>query len=284
MDVLWTPFREVAAVAYPVWDDRGTKARWVLHLVFWGVLLTLLWQVNALGGLERVLRSPWPGLHRFWLPLVAVALYPIGWLALGLWTALREKPEAGGWPLIESAWRETTSALEQAGIDAAATPTFLVLGPLTPETRALLTGQGATPLGLRAAAPFQVFAQHQAIFIACASLKASVDDAGTAPLQYLCSVLLRERAPRHPLQGVIVVLPFDADDARQAVAACREELQAIRAATYLEAPIHVVVRGMPEGPAPLDGLMLRFPPLPDLDPAEVASMVRRGFDWLCLDE
>ena len=49
----------------------------------------VLWQLNRWSGLDRLLRSPWPILHRVWLPLLAGAVYSLGWLGLGLWTSLQ---------------------------------------------------------------------------------------------------------------------------------------------------------------------------------------------------
>jgi hypothetical protein len=288
MDAVWMPFREVIALIYP-WpmegdESRGARrARWMMHVALWAGLLVMLWLINTWGGLDRVLRSPWPNLHRVWLPLLGIALYPVGWLGLGLWRALREEPGVGAWPQIDTAWRETTSALEQAGINARTTPIFLMLGTMSPEVRTLLSAQGATPLALRGSAPFQVFAQRDAIIIAWGSAM-SADQGEQTPLHCLCDLLMRERAPRHPLQGVIAVLPFDAQARAAEVKACREELRVVREATRLEMPIYVVVRGVPAAPAALDALLQRFPPSPDLDPAEFASMYRLGLDWLCLEE
>jgi hypothetical protein len=277
------PVRQVVAVVYP-WrhDTQETTAvrllRWSLHLAFWSVLVVLLWQLNRWSGLERLLRSPWPILHRIWLPLLAVAVYPLGWLGLGLWTSLRRAPEPAGWPAVESAWTETRHALDQAGIDVRATPAFVILGPVSPDLRALLESLGAAGLPLRAEAPFQVFAHRQAIFFACPP---SAEPEQT-PLGDLCRLLLRERAPRHPIQGVIVVVPFDAGQSAQDVTtACRDDLRAVRQATGLELPIYFAVSGLDRAGLDAEQWFQRFPPLPDLDPAEIAAMYRLGLEWLC---
>jgi hypothetical protein len=293
MDAEWMPVRQVAALVYP-WrrETQETVAaqmlRWSLHLAFWGVLLVVLWQLNRWSGLDRLLRSPWPILHRVWLPLLAVALYPLGWLGLGLWTALQRAPTAGAWPELESAWTETLRALDRAGIDVRTAPTFLVLGPVCPDLQALLESLGAAALPLRADAPFQVFGNRNIVFFAYQSDAApDVAEPEQASLFDLCRLLMHARAPRHPVQGIIVVAPFDAEQSATAVQDlmtwCRDDLRAVRHATGLELPIYFAVSGLDRAARAGEPWLQRFPPHPDIDPAEIAVMYRLGLDWLCLE-
>jgi hypothetical protein len=279
MNAVWMPIRQVADVVFPWRSMRDTAAtlllRWILHLAFWSVMLVALWQLNRLSGLDRLLRSPWPALHRVWLPLLAGAIYSLGWLGFGLWTALQRERAADVRPEVASAWSEACLAMKQAGIDVCATPTFLVLGSISADLQALLESLGAAALPRRAAAPFQVFAHARSMFIAVERDA----DSDQSPIHDLCRLLLHERAPRHPLQGIIVVVPFAGD----APNSCRDHLRAARQATGLELPIYFAIGGVDNLGIGSEPSFLRFPPLPDLDPAEIAQMYEIGLDWLCLE-
>jgi hypothetical protein len=106
-------------------------------------------------------------------------------------------------------------------------------------------------------------------------------DTITSRLGRLCQVLARDRAPRRPLNGIVLIVPFAAaqadDEARALIRETQNDLRVIRQATGLEAPLYVAVTGagLPRG------IALRFPPLPDLDAAEVRAMFQGGADWLC---
>jgi hypothetical protein len=279
MNAMWMPVRHAADVIFPWRSLRETSAaprvRWMLHLAFWSMLLVALWQVNHWIGMDRLVRSPWPILHRVWLPLIAVAVYPLSWLGLALWSALQRAPTADAGPEVASAWTEACLALEQAGIDVRATPAFLVLGPMSADLRALFESLGAAALPRRAATPLQVFAHSQSIFL---SVEGDADP-GPTPLHDLCRLLLCERAPRHPLQGIIVALPFTGE----ALTSCRDDLRAVRQATGLELPIYFAICGLDRAGLDPEPWFQRFPLLPDLDPAEIARLYEVGLDWLCLE-
>ncbi len=130
----------------------GPLLRWMLHVAFWSLLLVVLWQLNRWSGLDRLLRSPWPILHRVWLPLLAGAIYALSWLGLGLWTALRHAPTADVGLEVASAWTEACHALEENGINVRATPAFLILGSMSPDLRALFESIGAVALPMRSRA------------------------------------------------------------------------------------------------------------------------------------
>src|ERR1022692_3810931 len=87
----WSSLRQLAAIVYPWRGDANETApllRWCLHLLLWTGLLAGLWYLNRWGSVEQALRSPWPMLHRAWLPLGALLVYVLGWLGRGLWLAL----------------------------------------------------------------------------------------------------------------------------------------------------------------------------------------------------
>ncbi len=104
-------------------------------------------------------------------------------------------------------------------------------------------------------------------------------DAQRTPVRDLCRLLLNERSPRHPLQGIIVAVPFAADAANS----CRENLCLVRRATGLELPIYFAICGMDTAGTGSAPWLQRFPPHPDLDPAEITQMYEIGMDSLCLE-
>ena len=68
--------------------------QWILHIVLVLAVVVLLFWVNQVFDLERVLRSPWRPLNCVWLPLLFLVAYALGWLGWGL---LRiAGPGAGG--------------------------------------------------------------------------------------------------------------------------------------------------------------------------------------------
>jgi hypothetical protein len=291
------PIRRAATIAFP-WQPGAGKSgaalalRWSFHVLFWTGVLAGLWYLNGAGGMERNLRSAWPVLHRVWLPLLGVLVYAIAWLGAGLWSALGRPPATAAWPDIDDAWRDARQALERAEIDAVRTPLFLILGPWPRELQAPLESLGASSLPLRATAPLRVFANRDAVYVVCERLARFAQEESTDAetfrtdrLRHLCELLLRERAPALPIQGIVVIAPTDAP-AQRLLQACQDDLRDVRKATGLEVPLYLAVAGT----APLANVgagarwLQRFPPQPDLDPAEIITMYRRGVDNLCLTQ
>lgn len=285
----WIPVQQVAGVVFPWRNDAKDAvplARWGLHLLFWSALGVGLWYLNRWGAFERVLRSPWPMLHRTWLPLLALFVYLLGWLSRGLWLSLARDPLPRLWPDLDAAWTETRSALEQADVNLGKTPAFLVLGSLTSELQTLLESLGASSLSARANAPFRVFTRREAIFVVCDSLsqlgtqgKPRQRDAAAARLHYLCQLLARDRGTTLPIQGIMLIVPFAAP--RGLTSQMQDDLRVVRQATGLELPVYAAVSGVDTKSS--TGWYLQFPPLPDLDPAEVPTMFQEGIDWLFLE-
>jgi hypothetical protein len=234
--------------------------------------------------------------------LLGVLVYVLAWLCQGLWLSLQREQLACAWPDVEAAWTETRFALERAKIDLRDTPLFLILGPLTPDLQALLKSLGMTSMLQRANVPFQVFAQREAVFVVCANLaQLGIQKESQAPhwtgaepressaerLHQLCELLIRDRDL--PVQGIVMVLPFAAtqseEGTRSVVNDAQLDLRVIRQATGLEVPLYVAVSGLD---LPIRGVLpqawfQRFPPLPDLDPAEIPTMFQEGVDRLCTD-
>jgi hypothetical protein len=297
------PVRQLTAIVYPWRDDGKASAvlrlRWCLHLLLWSSLLAGLWYLNRWGSLERLLRSSWPTLHHTWLPLLGLLVYLLGWLSRGLWLSLQRDPLSSVWPDLDVAWKETLTGLERAKIDVRTTPLFLILGPLTPDVHALLKSLGAACISQRANDPFHVFAQPQAVFVVCHRLSqlgmhgaaADVNEPSAARLHHLGQLLTRDRAAQVPVQGIVLVVPFAATQSRAAtrkvVAGTQNDLRVLRQATGLEVPLYLAVSGLDlqaDGMNAAAAWFQRFPPLPDLDPAEVQLMFQEGVDRFCLEQ
>lgn len=270
----------------------ATAARWIFHVLLWASIFAGLYCVNHWGGLERSLRSPWPGLHRIWLPLFAVPLYLIGWLGVGLWGSLRRMPTSA-WPEIDAAWSDARRELARAEIDLTRTPLFLVLGNMPEELLDAFESQGLASMPRSGAAPFRVFSSSQAIVIACDRLAPRcTTHAGpdNSALHRLGQLLQATREPSAPVQGVALSTAFNhtqEEGARQRIiSGFQQDLDDLRTATGFDVPIFLVVHGVPPLSADAPGnstacWSVRFPPVPDLDPAELGEMVRKGVDWMC---
>ncbi|MBI3824306.1 MAG: hypothetical protein HY289_16690 [Planctomycetes bacterium] len=280
-----SPIRELVAIALP-WPARRTDGlslvRWCLHALLWTSLVAGLWYLNRTGGFDRLLRSPWPTLHRTWLPLLGVSAYLLVWLSRELWVALRRDPAVSPFPEIDAAWEEACTALTRADVDVGRAPLFLMLGAGSADTRPALDVLGAVAMLPRPGGPIHVLAKPDGIFVVCAG----VAPADGGRLEYLCGLLTRDRRERLPIQGIVLAVPTTALQAdalaRQAIETAQGELRALRAATGLEVPLHVAVVG-----ADLDDIgasSLRFPPVPDVDPAEAPTMIQSGMDELCLQQ
>jgi len=305
-----TPIRRIAGIAFPHLgrEDESSAAavfRWCLHGLFWTSLLAVLWYLNRWGGLERSLRSAWPAVHAVWLPLLVVPIYVLGWLGVGLWAALKPDPINAFWPDLDSAWNAARRSLGAAKVDAVRTPLFLILGPMPREFEVGLTSLGASPHVLPGDAPFRLFASAQAIYLVCDRLGRLGADQGSSltpdgaasdavvqsRLQHLGQMLQRDRTPRLPVQGIVVTVSASAArtdrETRGTLLKCREDLRDLRLATGFEVPLYLGVNGldrMPGGSAQQNqgAWTLRFPPLPDLDPAEIVSMYKNGIESLIL--
>jgi hypothetical protein len=120
----------------------------------------------------------------------------------------------------------------------------------------------------------------------------------TRRLQHVCNLLVRDRKPYCPVNGVVVLLPLaataSAEDASETAQVARHDLQVARAALQLDCPRVVVlgdaeqIPGFPEvvrhfpqtagGPAWVLGQ--HFPVLPDLPPEQVHPVIESGVTWV----
>ena len=72
---LWAGIQWLGSILLPMFGKArlhglANVVRWVLHFVMLAVVLGCLWYLNWYFDLEKVLRSPWPTLHRIWLPML----------------------------------------------------------------------------------------------------------------------------------------------------------------------------------------------------------------------
>lgn len=122
-------------------------------------------------------------------------------------------------------------------------------------------------------------------------------DLQTRRLRHVCRLLVRDRAPLCPANGVLVLLPFEAtdsaEDATETAALLRHDLAVARAGLQLDCPRFVVLcdaqyeRGFarlaaqfPEGSGPARLLGQNFPLAPDVPAAEVPAVIESGLRWV----
>jgi len=119
----------------------------------------------------------------------------------------------------------------------------------------------------------------------------------TARLRHLCRLIVRERQPYCPLNGILVAVPFAASATEQrsdhAAECIQQDLLVARRTLQVDCPVTMLVCNLQEtvGAAELlaltspsskqQSLGLRFPLLPDLDPHETAAMLENGVHWVC---
>lgn len=119
----------------------------------------------------------------------------------------------------------------------------------------------------------------------------------TARLQHLCRLILRERRPYCPLNGVLLLVPYAAadrdDDATATATASHQDLEAVRVALQVRCPVFALICDLETAPGfrefierfPAEQrarrLGQRFPLLPDTEPDLVPAMIETGTEWVC---
>lgn len=173
----WNSILEVGKlIALPVASARGNRRmgqllRWGLHALAVVTIVGCLAWLNYLWDLEQVLSTPWLGARRFWLPLMFGLIYTLAWLGWWMWSFALAPADASSHPDLDDAWSEAALVLEQAGIQLAATPVFLVLGK-TATCESSLFGAARISLTVSQAprrrdAPLHVYANDDAVYITC---------------------------------------------------------------------------------------------------------------------
>lgn len=121
----------------------------------------------------------------------------------------------------------------------------------------------------------------------------------SARVRHLCRLLVRQRRPYCPLNGILLLIPLastDTDrDAQDAGLLCRVELAHVRAVLRQDCPLFALVCDLERVPGFTDfikrfseedrlrRLGQRFPLGPDLEAAEMtaADMIESGTHWIC---
>ncbi len=116
-------------------------------------------------------------------------------------------------------------------------------------------------------------------------------------LRHLCGLIVRDRRPFCPVNGMLALIPYTATDddslARQAGIACHLDVSTVRTALGVSCPLFALLCNMEEAQCfdrlirayisnPRYGLMGRsFPLVPDLDIPERVQMIATGMEWIC---
>ena len=118
----------------------------------------------------------------------------------------------------------------------------------------------------------------------------------TRKLKHFCKLLLADRRPYCPINGILLLLPYAATDseseARQAGTACHLDLTVIRDSVLVNCPVFSLLCDIETVPHAdrlleefteeqrLDHLGRTFPLVPDLQVSERVRMVEEGSDWI----
>lgn len=174
---LWNGLRTLLGLILPIFARAGEVRRfapvlrWVLHfLLVAGILVGLYFLNQALGIAKHV-----PGimeLGKFWLPILFLLIYLLGWLGWWLWKLLITEDEVSHFPDIDEAWSEAIQALHEAGIGLGDAPIYLVLGQPAAGEEALFEAARfewkVKQAPKRPNAPLHVYSDGGAIFVTCA--------------------------------------------------------------------------------------------------------------------
>lgn len=172
----WQTIQRIFALVLPFLKGRtwfrgiGKTVYWILHFVFLAAVLAGLYWLNDYFRIhEHVTVSK--ALGRFWLPILFMLVYVLGWLGWWLWKLLGPEEDTSDFPDIDEAWEEAVYTLNQAGIDLREAPLFLVLGRTSEPEEALfsvpqlrLTVKKAPRKG---DAPLHVYGSRDGVFITC---------------------------------------------------------------------------------------------------------------------
>jgi hypothetical protein len=123
-------------------------------------------------------------------------------------------------------------------------------------------------------------------------------DLQTRRLRHVCRLLVRDRQPYCPVNGILLLVPLAATngavDASETASVCRQDLEVAQSALQLSCPILAVLcdadrlpgfselaRHFPEKvPGPVRVLGQHFPLIPDLSPAQTQQLIEGGLAWV----
>ncbi len=151
--------------------------RWSLHVACLLIAVVCLTYLDVVLELNKVVRAPLPALRVLWLPILFVMIYALAWLAWWTWKVATTATDPSRYPDLDTAWQEALHALEQAKIDLASTPLYLVLGRAATGEAEFFQATGQeweVPLTpRRAEAPLRLCATRDAVFVSLAKVSTS---------------------------------------------------------------------------------------------------------------
>jgi hypothetical protein len=116
-----------------------------------------------------------------------------------------------------------------------------------------------------------------------------------ARLRYLCQLIVRERRPYCPINGIVVLLPLTAldndEETNDASTACELDLTVVRETLHVQCPIFAVLGGAEKTPGfgellsrmPVSQrerwLGQRFPLVADVEASAVPETIQDGVNW-----
>src|SRR5262249_50666233 len=119
----------------------------------------------------------------------------------------------------------------------------------------------------------------------------------TARLKHLCGLIVRDRRPYCPINGLLVLIPLAAADseesATQTSVLCQQDLATLRQVLQLHSPTFAVVCDLEKAPGFPEFLQQfpeeqrkqrlgqRFPLMPDLDPKDLPAALEEVVRSVC---
>jgi hypothetical protein len=116
-----------------------------------------------------------------------------------------------------------------------------------------------------------------------------------ARLAHLCQLVVRDRRPYCPINGVVLLIPLAATDndaaASETATLCQQDMEIVRRVTQLRCPAFAAVCDLERAPGfaeflarlpagQLRRLGQRFPLAPDVEPGQVPAMIDDGLAWV----
>jgi hypothetical protein len=197
---VWSPVRSCIGLVFPLFattTDFRSVPRWALqtiHVVLLVAILAGLYFLNGYIQADRPLPLKNEMLRTYYLPIVFLLVYALGWLGYGLFRLVGEQNAKAEFTDIDDAWREAVDTMEAQGIGVSDVPLYVVLGRPAAAEDALVQAaelQVVVRAPTAADVPLRVYALRDAIFVTCAGastwgrfagLLAGEEEAKAAPL------------------------------------------------------------------------------------------------------
>src|SRR5262245_51559364 len=169
---LFASIRRWLGLIFPLFakagDFRGWGVlKWILHILLVALILGVLYWINNKYDVGKWIGAKDPIIQQYYLPILFVLIYAVGWFGWMLWKLLGASDGAADYPDIDDAWEEGLHGLQAQGISLADTPLFLVLGQpaASPESVFQASGFNFSVRPRSLATPVQVWANPEVIFV-----------------------------------------------------------------------------------------------------------------------